>query len=201
MNGREFGDAFCPLDPNYSEYIICNVKSVIQAGAKAVMLDDDLCLNIRPGLGCTCERHISDFEEKLGKSTDRENMKHIIFTGEASRERKIWLKSQGDSLRKLCRDIRNAVDEINPSVRLGFCAGYTSWDLEGVDALALTKILAGKAKPFLRLSGAPYWVGINRFAGQCAEHIVEFARMQLAWCKNSDVEVFYENDRLPKTCV
>ncbi len=198
MNGREFGDAFCPLDLNYSEYITENITSAIYAGAKIIMLDDDLCLNIRPGLGCTCERHISDFEKKLGYSTDRENMKHIIFTGETSRERKVWLQSQGDSLREFCRNMRNTVDKINPSVRLGFCAGYTSWDLEGADALELTKILAGQTKPFLRLTGAPYWAEINRFDGQSVAHIVEFTRMQLEWCKNSGVEVFYENDSYPR---
>lgn len=47
-----------------------------------------------------------------------------------------------------------------------------------MDALTLTKVLAGKNKPFMRLTGAPYWAENRRFPGQQMAQIIEFIRMQ-----------------------
>ncbi len=198
LDGNTNGDAFCPLSPDYSKYVAESIKSSARAGAKLIMLDDDMCLNIRPGLSCACERHMADFEKRLGYKPNRKTLKNTIYSGKPTPERKAWLESQGDSMRKFCSDMRKALDEVNPEARLGFCAGFTSWDLEGADALELTKILAGKTKPFLRLTGAPYWAEVRRFAGQTMAHIVEFTRMQIEWCHNSGVDVFYENDTYPR---
>ncbi len=192
------GDAFCPTNPHFAAFLAESVKSCAKAGAKIIMLDDDLCLNIRPGLGCACARHMAAFEKRLGRCYDRENLKKIIYTGSPTPERRAWLESQGDSLREFCKQMRDALNEVDPTVRLGFCAGYTSFDLEGADALELSNILAGDTKPFLRLTGAPYWAKVRRFAGQSMNHIVEFIRMQLAWSEDSGVDVFYENDSYPR---
>jgi hypothetical protein len=79
----------------------------------------------------------------------------------------------GDSLRDFARKMRESADKVDPSIRMGFCSGYTSWDLEGADAIELTKIFAGDNKPFLRYTGAPYWVPQVRFKGQSLQTIVE----------------------------
>ncbi len=192
------GDAFCPTDPAFTSFLGQRVQAAAAAGADAIMLDDDLCLNIRPGLGCTCGRHMAEFEKRLGYSIDPAQLRQRLFTGQGTRERKIWLDVMGNSLRDFCREMRRAADEVDPSVRMGFCAGYTSWDLEGADALELTGILAGNNRPFLRLTGAPYWAENRRFPGQNMKHIVEFTRMQQNWCENRDVDIFFENDSYPR---
>ena len=198
LDGRVCDDAMCPEDPSFMEYYRSLVQGVIRSGARRIMLDDDLCLSVRPGLGCSCERHLSLLKERLGRDVTREELKTSLFIGETTPLRREWLALMGDTLKNFCRRVRAAADELDPEVEMGFCAGYTSWDLEGADALTLTAILAGKHRPFLRLTGAPYWVEQNRFPGQRMPQIVEFTRMQREWCDQQDVEFFTENDSYPR---
>ena len=106
----------------------------------------------------------------------------------------------GDTLRRFAKKVRTTVDRIDPTLRVGFCAGYTSWDMEGVDALELTRILAGDTAPFLRFTGAPYWAArsVDRFNGQPLAAIIEEARAQEKYCRDSGVEVFFEADSFPR---
>ena len=106
----------------------------------------------------------------------------------------------GGSLLDFAREMRSAVDKTDPNVRLGLCAGYTSWDWEGADAYEIAKALAGKNKPFLRLTGAPYWIYTRRFGNQSLVDIIECTRMQIAWLNEKDVEVFAEDDSYPRPC-
>lgn len=198
LTGRVCDDAMCPEDPAFMEYYLSLVRGVIRSGARRIMLDDDLCLSVRPGLGCSCGRHLALLKERVGREVTREELQASLFIGEPTPLRREWLALMGDTLKTFCRRVRAAADELDPEVEMGFCAGYTSWDLEGADALTLTTILAGKHKPFLRLTGAPYWVEQNRFPGQRMPQIVEFTRMQREWCQQQDVEFFTENDSYPR---
>jgi hypothetical protein len=38
------------------------------------MLDDDLCLSVRPGLGCACDNHLSEFSRRMGRSITLEEL-------------------------------------------------------------------------------------------------------------------------------
>ena len=198
MDGRTCGDAFCPADPSFTAFMAEQVRRAARAGARLIMLDDDLCLNIRPGLGCACERHMALFHQRTGATAEREELKRLVYSGSPTPHRRAWLDLMGETLTEFCRAMRRAADEIDPGIRMGFCAGYTSWDMEGADALTLTRLLAGRTRPFLRLSGAPYWAEMRRFPGQIMPHIVEFARMQQAWCEAADVDFFAENDSYPR---
>jgi len=197
--GKTLDSAFCPTDPEFTGYYCKFVQELLRAGAETILLDDDLCLNVRPGLGCVCDRHLRRLREALNEEISREEIFEKVFTGEPNRYRTAWAKVMGDSLKEFCITLRNAVDEVNPSARMGFCSGYTSWDLEGTDALELTGLLAGKSKPLLRYSAAPYWEYTGRFPWEPEGHIVEFCRQQIQWSKHqTDVELFTENDTYPR---
>lgn len=198
LDGTTLGDAMCPLGDAFMEYFRRLICQIAKAGAKRIMLDDDLCLSVRPGLGCSCEKHLMILSQRMGRKIDRETLKKELFRGEGNELRSVWLTVMGETLIDFCRKVRSFADEINPQIEIGFAAGYTSWDIEGVDALTLTKVLAGGNQPFLRLTGAPYWVEQRRFEGQGMGQIIEFARMQRAWCENSGVEIFTENDSYPR---
>lgn len=198
IDGRVCGDAFCPTDPKFFDYLNKQVCAAAKAGARYIMLDDDLCLNIRPGIGCACEKHLELFSKKIVQSVELKDIRKLVYAREPNEYRKQWLDCMGESLETFCKKLRQNLDEIDPTVRMGFCAGYTSWDMEGIDALSLTKVLAGNTRPFLRLSGAPYWAQMRRFPGQTVPHIVEFSRMQQAWCEEQDVDFFTENDSYPR---
>ena len=200
LDGAVCGDAFCPLDADYTAFEEEVVRQAALAGAKIIMLDDDLCLNIRPGIGCACDRHLLRFEKRIGRPVGRDALRNLLYSAEPVPERGAWLDLMGETLADFCSKLRQAVDGIDPAIRLGFCAGYTSWDMEGTDAISLSRILAGSTRPFLRLSGAPYWAETRRFPGQTMAHIVEFARMQQAWCEGADIDYFTENDSFPRPC-
>ena len=199
IDGRVCGDAFCPTDPRFTDYLRNIVAGAAKSGARYIMLDDDLCLNVRPGLGCTCEKHLALYGKKMGRQVTLEEIRDLVYKKDSKPEdRQKWLDCMGESLEDFCRKMRQAVDSVDPTVRMGFCAGYTSWDLEGIDAISLTKVLAGKTRPFLRLTGAPYWAEMRRFPGQTMQHIVEFTRMQQSWCEKEDIDFFTENDSYPR---
>ena len=191
------GIAVCATDKEVLSRACRTVKDLARAGVKMIMLDDDLCLSVRPGLSCTCDNHLNTFSRRVGRKVSLEELPELVFTGKANKYRSEWLKAQGDALRDFCKALRDAVDEVDPNVRMGFCAGYTSFDVEGVDAIELTYILAGKTKPFLRFTSAPYWLQCQRFGQTPLATYIELARIQAAWVKGTDIEVFTECDTYP----
>lgn len=197
VDGREAGDALCPTDERFVARVERTVQDLVCNGARMIMLDDELCLSVRPGLGCACDNHLAEFSRLMGENIELQGLPELLFTGESNKYRRTWIDMQGDTLRNFCRRLRAAVDAIDPTVRMGFCAGYTSWDVEGVDAIELTHILAGNTKPFLRFTSAPYWYYAQRFGQTPMPTFIEFARMQAEWVKDEDIEVFTECDTFP----
>ena len=189
-------DAFCPEDPDFTAAYLAWVKDIAALHPALIMLDDDLCLSVRPGIGCFCERHLKLLREEAGEIEDLTK----IFTGGKNKYRDAWFKVMGNSMRAFCRKVRATVDGIDPGIRVGLCAGFTSWDIEGTDPLEMARILAGNTAPFFRLTGAPYWVAKRRFPGQRLSAIIENARNQISWCKDGEIEFFAEADSYPRPC-
>ena len=193
-------DAFCPESEAFMADYLALVRDLAATGTDMLMLDDDLCLSVRPGIGCFCDKHIALLEQELGESLDGADLPTLFFAGGQSRYRDAWLSVMGDTLRRFAKRVRQAVNEVDPTLRVGFCAGYTSWDIEGVDAAELTRILAGDTKPFLRFTGAPYWAArsVDRFQGLPLAAIIEETRAQEHFCRDSGIEVFFEADSFPR---
>ena len=195
--GKDGGDALCPTNEKFVTSIARAVQDIARRGAKMIMLDDELCLSVRPGIGCACDNHLREFSRLLGEEITLEQLPKLVFTGKANKYRRAWLQMQGDTLRNFCRTLRGALDEVDPTVRMGFCAGYTSFDIEGVDAFELTHILAGNTKPFMRFTSAPYWHFAQRFGQAPMQTFIEYVRMQNAWGKAEGIELFAECDTYP----
>ena len=189
-------DAFCPEDPDFICAYLAWVRDIARLSPALIMLDDDLCLSVRPGIGCFCDRHMKLLESEVGKIDDPTK----LFTGKKNKYRDAWFRTVGNTLRAFCQKVRKAVNEINPDIRIGLCAGYTSWDMEGTDPIELSKILAGNTRPFFRLTAAPYWIAKKRIPGQRLSAVIENARNQIAWCKDTDIEIFAEADSYPRPC-
>lgn len=190
-------DSFCPEDNEFVSAYLDWVRDIVKAGARLIMLDDEFCLSVRPGIGCFCDKHIALLEQKVGVLPD--NLTDI-FTGGKNKYRDAYLEVMGNSMRGFCKKLRVAVDTVDPTVRVGLCAGYTSWDVEGTDPIEMSKLLAGNTKPFFRFTGAPYWVAPtrNRFPGQRLSGVIECAKNQLSWSKDSGIEYFGEADSFPR---
>ncbi len=194
------GDALCPLNKDFSKDYFACLESIAMTLPDLIMIDDDMCLSVRPGLGCFCPEHINLMEKELGSSLHGCDLPKLFFTGEKNKYRSAWLSVMDKTLSDFCLKARQSVDCVSPDIRLGLASGYTSWDIEGADAIKLSQILAGKTKPFIRLTGAPYWMSknVDRFKGQQLASAIETARIQEAWCRNSGIEIFSEADSYPR---
>ena len=193
-------DSFCPEDPGFVESYLNYVRQIAACGPQLIQLDDEHCLSVRPGIGCFCQRHRKLMADRLGEEIELEGLPEKLFTGKQNKYRDAWLDVSGQTHLNFTAKVREAIHEVDPSIRVGFCAGYTSWDIEGIDALSLTKNLAGHTAPFLRFTGAPYWCNTakGRFPGQKLNAVIECAREQAAWSRDSGVEVFGEADSYPR---
>ena len=199
IQGGTCEDSFCPsCEPfatDYSQWI----GRIAQTGAKLIMLDDDyrLSLHNAGGPGCCCEKHMAEYRRRVGEDVRREDMEKLIFTGGPNKYRDAWLAMGREALLGLAGRIRAEVDAVDPSVRVGVCAVMSTWDSDGLNAVELTKALAGSTKPFLRTIGAPYWAAMGQLAKRL-NHIIELARVQRTWCEGQGVELFTEGDAYPR---
>lgn len=201
IDGSSCDDAFCPTDKNFTDAMCSIIKDVASTGADMIMLDDELTMTAVSSLGCVCDEHMRIFNEKVGGNFCSSDIPKLVFTGKPNKYRDAWLDTMGKSLTDFCKSLRIALDEVNPKIRMGFASGFTSWDIDGVDAVELSKILAGNTKPFLRLTGAPYWFSANRFGKQPLSNILETCRQQYSWCrtKGEDIDLFTEADTYPRS--
>ncbi|MBR2354733.1 MAG: hypothetical protein IKA76_09565 [Clostridia bacterium] len=200
LRGREAGEAFCPTSEDFCHYMERLISLSASLPIRLLMLDDDFCQSVRPGIGCACDTHLSELRRLSGDlSLKLEDLNQKIFYDSNRTLRHLWFDLQAKTISDFARRMRAVVDQVNPDLRFGFCAGYTSWDFEGISAIDLTKILAGSTEPFLRTTGAPYWVSTNRHNLHLhLQDIVELTRMQREWGEDTGVEMFDENDNYPR---
>ncbi|MBQ7983883.1 MAG: hypothetical protein IJ302_09940, partial [Clostridia bacterium] len=131
LDGKVNSGAFCPLDENFVAAFCDFAQVLVKNGAKMIMLDDDYRMELKGGEPfCFCEHHRALMEQYLGRPFDKEEFRGIFDGGPCS-ARDAFLYAQGEGLKHLARALRAAVDEIDPTVRMGHCAVLTTWDVEG----------------------------------------------------------------------
>lgn len=202
VDGQVIPGNFCPSDPVFVAMQAKAVASFAALGPDIIMFDDDLRLNCRSmGQCCTCDCHMHRLERELGRSLTREQLKDALAEPLPNPVRTAFLKVNGDIMREFADSMRRAADSVRPEVRLGYCAAPTSFDSEGYSAEELAFRFAGEhTRPFLRLSGAPYWAQweMKRLA-----ETVEFSRLELSWIRSETdagktAEIFSEGDVYPR---
>lgn len=102
-------------------------------------------------MGCICENHIAYMENILGEKLNPQELSKLILTGGGNKYRSAWLKAKRHYFEVFAKEMREAVDAVNPKIRLGNCSCLTVWDIDGIDSASVSRILAGGTKPFLRL--------------------------------------------------
>lgn len=198
VNGSESRQEKCPFDENFLAFMAKHLAAVAAMGPDLIQFDDDLRFGfIDCGFGCTCKNHRAAMEKMLGKSLPEGSLFELFFGGKPNEYRRAFLQANGDSIRLFARRAREAVDSVNPAVRLGQCACLGTFDLDGTDPFEISKLLAGKTKPFVRLIGAPYWAERQNW-GNRLSNVIEMERMERAWYEGNDIEVFSEGDAYPR---
>ena len=188
----------CPSDENFIKFASEYVKRIAKTGVDLIMYDDDYRYSfLEGGMGCLCENHLNYMREVLDENFELDDIKDKLITGGGNKYRSAWLKANRHYLLNFAKKMREAVNEVNSKVRLGFCSCMGEWDIDGADSIEISKVLAGDTKPFLRLIGAPYW-GVNKLWGNRLQDVIELERMERAWCDGEKIEIFSEGDVYPR---
>ena len=179
----------CPADLAFREYAAGFMREFAASGVDLILFDDDFRFGFQDmGLGCTCKLH----EAMMGEPFQPEK----LLSGGSNPHRDRWQQVKAQSLKEFAAAMRAAVDSVNPKVRLGVCACMSLWDLDGVDAATISRILAGNTKPYLRTIGAPYWA-VKRSWGNRVQDVIELTRMERSW-SDDDIEIVSEGDCYPR---
>ena len=196
-NGKVSRLEVCPSDKDFCEFAYNYMQRVAESGPDMIMFDDDFRYGFLDcGLGCTCKNHRAFMSDILGEDVSSKELASVIFAGEGNKYRSAFLKANGHYFREFARLMRSAVDSVDENIRLGPCACMTTWDFDGVSAAELSRILAGKTKPFARLIGAPYWADKRSWKNRLQD-VIELERMESSWC-GDDIELFAEGDAYPR---
>ena len=191
----------CPTDAAFSDFVAQYLHDIALTGVDLIQFDDDFRYGfLGPnGPGCLCDHHMKLIQSILGEDVSREQMCEYILNGGPNKYRDAYLQANGDTFRAFAKKMRSAVDSANKTVRLGACACLTSWDIDGIQAMELSRILAGDTKPFIRLIGAPYWA-VKRNWGNELQDAIDMDRMEAAWVREVDpeIEVIAEGDSFPR---
>ena len=196
LNGNNVKRFACPTDTEFLEKFRECLTDITKTGVDIILLNDDLRFGAWGGLGCLCKNHVQMICDELGEELSEKRLAELILGGGKNKYRDAFLKANRLAFENYAIQIREAVDAVNPNIRLGFCACMTSWDIDG-DAFRLAKLFAGKTKPILRLIGAPYWA-VNKSWGNALQDVVELERMEASWNPYSEIELIAEGDVYPR---
>ena len=200
--GKPVPGVFCPLDKGYLEHIDRWLRDVAALHPSLIMLDDDFRMGMKgdeqTAAGCLCDLHVADFCRRVGKQMTRDEIRHAVFTGLNPEYRKAWLDMQGEGLLNMARVVREAVDAVDPTIRVGQCTCTTLLDsVDGVTPMELARVFSPRTKPFLRMAGSCSMAG--REVGKLSDCIEEERRnAQYAREINPDIELMAEGDPFPR---
>jgi len=193
---EEIGDAYCPLDDRFVDDFCLLIGDIISTGVKTIMFEDDFTMtggkSPTQAAGCCCEKHLERYRSLLGENISAENISNLIYKHGPNKYRKVWFDMQGDILREFCAKIEGYAHNIDPEIRIGLSANASSYVQEGVKIDELAKIIAGSTKPFIRMTGAPYWKNTPIYATN-----IDAIRVQTMWCDNN-IDLMTEGDTYPR---
>lgn len=196
LNGKAVHRFACPSDPDFLDTFSERLTQIASTGVDLILLNDDLRFGAWGGFGCVCENHIRMMCDAVGENVGKKELIEKILSGGQNKYRDAFLLSNRRSLENYAVRMREAVDRVNPQIRLGFCACMTSWDIDG-DAFDLARRMAGNTRPLLRLIGAPYWAKGKEEASRLPA-IVELERMEASWNTDPEIELLAEGDVYPR---
>ena len=198
VKGTEIKEFMCPADENFVKFATDYIKDIAKCGVSIIQFDDDFRYGfLSDSPACLCDGHISEINRITGEVSTREELEKHITSGKKNKFRDAYLKANGDAFRNFAKAVRDAVNEVNPEIRISLCSCMSLWDVDGTDAYELSKILAGDTKPLVRLIGAPYWA-VNKDWGNSLQDVIELERMESAWTKKGEIEIMAEGDVYPR---
>ena len=119
MDGSVDPSVPCPLSPGFLRHVTARYRRMAQAKPDFIWVDDDTRFTYITTVPypCFCDRCVSGFQD--GHWT-RETLVEALNRPENQALRAAWCDYGGERLALFCRELRRAVDEIDPSIDLPF---------------------------------------------------------------------------------
>ena len=189
--------AYCPLDHDFTDDYIRTLKALCSTGVKFVLFEDDFTISGGKSydFGCACPKHMELYRQLLGRDISYDELKQALYEGGENEIRSMWQIALRRTLVEFATKIEKEIHAEYPNVRIGLSANSSSYTLEGIALPELATIIAGSTRPFIRLTGAPYWRNAASFPTN-----MEAIRLQANWCKqcNPSIEIVAEGDTYPR---
>ncbi len=188
----------CPTSEKGTKIQLEFIKELASLSPDMILFDDDFeFATHQDGMGCYCKRHLQLASERLGYKITREELLKQVIADKPNDVRRMWYYLMGETLENYAKAVRDAVDSVNPNIRIGHCSVWSDWGTDGTSSERLAKLLAGNTKPFIRSIGAPYWA-VNRNYGNRLQHVIELNRMEFSFLEDKDIDFFIEGDVYPR---
>ncbi len=198
VSGNDCEIFMCPSDKEYRSFLGEEIKKVAECGVDLILFDDDFRFAyLSDGICCACENHLAEISNRLGETVTEELLEQKLLYGGENKYRDAFLNVNEYFMELFAKEMRQALDCVNPNIRMGRCCCMSSWDIDGADPVKIGKILAGNTKPFVRLVGAPYWA-VEKSYGCRVQDVIEFERMAKSWTVAEDFEIVAEVDAYPR---
>lgn len=180
----------CPIGTRFRAFVDHYFEQLARTGAREIFIDDDMRpMNHAPAvseLGCLCDNHIAGFGRERGIEFNRaELVDHLSkpWDGRPSELQTAWHAFWGKGFLQLAQLMRNAVDRIDPGIRLGLMPVQNFMMPFGADYFnEMLAIVSGSHRPLLRTHnfhgsprrihpGSAIYVRLN--TPPATEHVVE----------------------------
>ena len=193
---RLIRQAFCPLDDGFVRDFAWKMGELCKTGVTRSLFEDDLRLSGPPitKIACCCKLHMDAYAKRLGRAVELDGLRDLIYENRDLRYRREWMELKRETMTSFLRALREEVDKYNPDFRIGISASRLNYDIDGATVQELARAAAGKTKPFVRLTGAPYWARENNTLSS----VIESNRMQFGWFDGSGIEIISEGDPYPR---
>ena len=147
----------CPLDPGFRDYTRQVFAMLAKCRPAFILTDDDIRLISSiahdKGLQCFCRHHMAAFNAVAPRPYEAAELQaHLRQAPPGDEIAVLFDRVRRESLLGFARLIREAIDEVDPDIPCGACAGSREY----VNMAEMARTLAGKNTPFLRIANAMY---------------------------------------------
>lgn len=150
----------CPLCPQWRKIFINSFTDFAMAGFKTIWVEDDFRFhNHDEGWGgCFCEQHIRVLRQRGAVAKNREELiRNMNTAGVVHPDRLVWMDLNGDTYIDMAKDLRRAMDAVDPAIRLGLmCSFVSAHNMEGRNWHGLLDAMGGAERTPVRPHGASY---------------------------------------------
>ena len=144
---------FCPLDPQYRQYIFNTIAALAKEKPCFFLGDDDI-RGFSPHAECFCPLHTAEYNRRTGSSFTPEEYRQAVRNSKVGDPVfTAYEQLREDTVNGVCKLIREAIDSVDPTIPAGTC--MPGWE-QRFNGDAARAIAAKGQPPVMRLANGSY---------------------------------------------